>query len=78
MSPQEVGEELRKINEQLSSMNKHLFVGNGRPSLMERVRVIEEAQVNCPARAQLKARFDKASVIIAAISVVIAIWSAAK
>jgi hypothetical protein len=78
MNTQEVGEELRKINDQLSSMNKHLFIGNGRPSIMERVRVIEESHAHCPAREAFRSRLDRWGFLVAIGSVVVAIYAALK
>ena len=64
---------LKDIGHKIDTLHKVIYVGNGRPSLMERTRVIEENQMNCPARNNQKTWPARLTAICAVAAIVISL-----
>lgn len=60
---------LTNVNTKVDTLYKVIYVGNGRPSLMERTRVIEENQINCPTKNNQKTWPARVAAIAAVLAV---------
>ena len=57
----------------LDRLDAALYRGNGRPSVMERLRAIEDAHAACPARLGVGRRYDRLGLLFAGISSLVAL-----